>query len=147
VRGLRLAQRCWWRFKSCGHYTVLTGKWLPAILRTSVTTSWYGVTSQKNWLFNIVWRLRKQEVKHKSKCRRQSQISIRTYLLTYLLCLLTPWSRVLQKLTGPQLVTKSPAFNWNPKDHYRIHNCPPPVPILSKIIPIHAAIPFLEDPS
>ena len=38
-----------------------------------------------------------------------------TYILTYLLTyLLTPWSRVLlEKLTGPQLVQKLPAFYGN----------------------------------
>jgi len=53
-------------------------------------------------------------------------------LLTYCMEQSTSWEA--NKFSASQ---KIPRILWNPKDIYHIHTCPPPVPILRQLYPVH----------
>ena len=55
-----------------------------------------------------------------------------TYLLTYSMEQSPSWEA--NWFAASQEI---PRILWNPKVHYRIHKCPPPVPILSQLDPVH----------
>ena len=61
-------------------------------------------------------------------------------LLTYLL---TPRSRVLEKLTRFAASQEIPRILWNAKVHYCMHKCPPPVPTMSQLHPVSTPSQFL----
>ena len=56
-----------------------------------------------------------------------------TYLITYSLHGAESW-----EANRFSAIQEIPRILWNPKVHYRIYTCPPPVPFLSQIHPVHA---------
>ena len=55
-----------------------------------------------------------------------------TYLLTYSMEQSPSWEA--NRFSASQEISR---ILWNPKVHYRSHKCPPPVPILSQLDPVH----------
>ena len=55
-----------------------------------------------------------------------------TYLLTHTINHGPSWEA--NRFSGSQ---EFPRILWNPKVHYRIHKCPPPVPILNHLNPVY----------
>jgi hypothetical protein len=52
-----------------------------------------------------------------------------------------------REATGCVATRESPSILWNPKDHYRIHNNSPPVPILNHTNAVHQPMLSLQSPS
>ena len=59
--------------------------------------------------------------------------------------LLTPWWRVLEKLTWFAASQEVPRISRNPKVHYRAHKRPPAVSILDQSNPVHILTSHLQE--
>ena len=71
---------------------------------------------------------------------------LHTYLLTHLLTH-SMEQRPSWEANRFSASQKNPRILRNPKVHYRVYKTPPPVPVLSQIIPVHAPLPLREVPS
>jgi hypothetical protein len=66
----------------------------------------------------------------------QINIYLHTYVITY--SMKHRPSSEAKRFSANQEI---PRILWNPKVHYRVYKCPPPVPILNQINPVHASHP------
>jgi len=75
--------------------------------------------------FLYVWGLMKWLSERKSHTSK-------TYLLAYFKEQSPSWET--DRFAASQEI---PHILWNPKVHHRIHKCPPPVPLMSQLYPVH----------
>jgi len=71
-----------------------------------------------------------------SKTQRHQTLYLIIYLITYSMEKIPSWDA--NRFSANQEIMH---ILWNPKVHYRIHKCSPPVPILSQLDPVHTPHP------
>ena len=138
----------WWRRKERKESS--WGGWYIGLLFvTSSSFSSFLYGTQLSWCYvtrdkNIqTWRTVQAESQQPPVPSHSSEQDASIYLLTYSMVQRPSWKA--NWFAASQEICR---ILWNSKVHYRSHKCPPTVPILSQLDPVHTPhIPLPEDPS
>ena len=107
-----------------------------AIWVMRLNEAWPGWSETRAWQWNFIsmlcWIKRTLQWIWGIPSRVLRLTYLRTYLNTYTMERSPYWEA--NWFSASQEI---PRILWNPKVHYRIHKCTPPVPILSQLDPIH----------
>ena len=108
-------------------------RWLYSTNLPSITVNIFQLPQKIPALYSVCW----QSCLRHTYCPFSQYVCPRLFtrksiLLTYSMQQSPSWKA--NRFSAGQEI---PSILWNPKVHYRSHKCPPPVPILSQLDPVH----------